>query len=195
MKSKILSYILFCCFLLPLSADNFDLSYLYSDSFLSEITTLEYDATDGSCPFTLAHQYVSDDYGPFYRLSLSHKDEKMITKIISSLGEYNWVKLLMMKKELEKIGDKLADAVHPLRFTGFIFADPYLTHCMKEVKNHRFKWGRFLGGYSENMDKELKRNNLYQHVPGYCHETGADPSQIIHYIDRRDWEGLLKSQI
>ncbi len=200
MKSKVIIPILFYCITLLLFAERSDLSCVYSDSFIPEIAVDEYDAMSESSLFALVYQDmqgipVEADDEPFYRLSLNHRDKRAITKMVKYLGEYNWVILLMMKKDLKKIEDKLASTVHPLRFAGYIFSTPYLSHYMKEVKGHRFKWWRFLGKFSENMDEEFKKNNLYQYISGFCHETGVSPQDILYYIDRQDWEGLLNTLI
>ncbi len=158
-------------------------SSVYSDMFLQEI--------QANYPDTLYCSSRSDS-APYYSLPLTRHDEKNINKIVSSLGEYNWVKLLVMKKELEHVGKKI-EYLHPLRFIGYIFSNTYLTRCMKEVRGNRFKWGRFIGDFSQNMNSEARNNNLYQYVPGFCKEIQEDQNKVLNFIDRGDYSGLVQS--
>jgi hypothetical protein len=43
------------------------------------------------------------------------------------------------------------------------------------------------------MREEQHNDNLYQHVPGFAEQVGTTQSNVIHYLDRKDWEGLIKS--
>ncbi len=133
---------------------------------------------------------TSDEMNRYYSLDFSKSDVANTNKIIKSMGEHALYRLLLMKRELEKAGDRI-EHVHPMRFIGHIFSHPKLANHMREVKRSRFKWSNFIGGFSRKMEAESKANNLIPYVAGFCEVTGANMQTVNHYILRKDWAGLV----
>ena len=79
-----------------------------------------------------SYDYQIGSVEPFYSLSLTSKDQERIFKLISNMGTLSWPKLLLKKREMEKIGDQI-DSVHPMRFLGAIFSNPHLAQCMQSI--------------------------------------------------------------
>jgi len=129
---------------------------------------------------------------PFYKLPLSETEKRLIEEIITTLAAKNVVQLAFEKRSLEKKGKKVTP-VHPLRFIGFILANSELRSDLKIVKKSSFKWDAFVDGFSKRMREELSKNNVYQHVPGFCEQVGTTPDRVIHYIQKKEFEELIKS--
>jgi hypothetical protein len=135
--------------------------------------------------------FTSESTDLFYQLPLENWEKKHIYTIVSTMAEKNVMSLLLEKKRLEKKG-KDVNHVHPMRFIGHVFADPYLKRCMATIKKSSFKWNGFIDGYAKRMKEEAHKNNLLPHVPGFCEAVKADPAQVTHLIQHRDWEGLIR---
>ena len=73
------------------------------------------------------NSYAQED--PYDSLKISKVDKEKIEKLITSLGEKGVVSLLLEKSKIEKLG-KDVNHVHPLRFLGTIFSNPYLKKCI-----------------------------------------------------------------
>ncbi len=129
---------------------------------------------------------------PFYQLPLNDKEKRLIRTIFTTMAEKNIIQLALEKRTMEKKGKKV-NHVHPLRFIGYIFSNPELKSCMRKIVKSSFKWDAFVDGFSRRMKEEYSNNNLYKHIPGFCQEVGANPDNISRFIDKKDWEGLVKS--
>lgn len=124
-------------------------------------------------------------------LPISGEERTLINKLLFTMAENNIFKLLLEKKRLEKIGDRIHN-VHPIRFLGTVFTDPRLVYCMKEIRKSSFKWDGFIEGFGDRMREEAKRGNLAPYVPGFAAAIHKNPEQIMVYIHAVDFEGLVK---
>ncbi len=134
---------------------------------------------------------VSESVESFFKTPLEDWEQKAIRRIVSTMAEKNLLQLGLEKKTLKKKGKKI-NHVHPLRFVGYIFADPYLKQCMQQIKKSSFKWNGFVRGFSGRMMEEAVRDNLRPHLPEFSHHLTVNQENLQIYIDNKDWEGLLK---
>jgi len=130
----------------------------------------------------------------YYNLRLTHEDQKNIEKLIKKLADLNVFELLLKKKEMEKLGDKI-QPVHPLRFIGYIYSCPDLRKRLSKIKSNYFKWNNFIGGFGDRMSAEFSRNNLLSYLPGFSHFTGISLQTVESYIQRKDWDGFVVSMM
>ncbi len=125
-------------------------------------------------------------------IPIKEEQAQIIYDIIETVAKNNVLQLGLKKSELEKKRKKIDD-VHPLRFLGTIFSNPYLRQrCMPKIQDSIFKWRAFLGGLSGTMDREYDRNNLMSHIPGFCKVVKADEESVRHYLQKKEWEKLVK---
>ncbi|NDD57845.1 MAG: hypothetical protein EBZ47_01135 [Chlamydiae bacterium] len=129
-----------------------------------------------------------DDYRG---LRLTSTDQKLIRKIITNMSDKNIFQLLLDKKSMEKKG-KLVRPVHPLRFIGYICADPLLRRCLHDVSKNYFKWSNFIEGFADRMKEESSNGRLLPYVNGLASDLNADPEAIASYIYSGNYEGLVK---
>ena len=118
----------------------------------------------------------------------------MIYTIISTMAENNVITLAFKRSELDHLGKKIHH-VHPMRFLGTVFSNPYLKKCMEEIADSHFKWNGFIDGFGARMDGEADRHNLHRYARGLCKAIKADHDLVAPYIDHRNWEGLVKHLI
>lgn len=128
----------------------------------------------------------------FYHLPITDREKRLIKIIITTMAEKNILQLAFIKRTMEKKGKKI-EHVHPMRFIGYILSNAELRSSLRIIKKSSFKWDAFIDGFSRRMKEEFGNNNLYVHIPGFCHQTGANPAEITHFIQKKDWEGLVKS--
>lgn len=129
---------------------------------------------------------------PFYQLPLNEKEKRHIWTIITTMSEKNIFQLAFEKGSMEKRGNKI-NHVHPMRFLGYIFSEPELKSCVKNIKKSSFKWDAFVDGFARRMREEYSNNNVMQYVPGFAQQVGSNPDKVKQYIQNKDWEGLVKS--
>ncbi|MCB1110797.1 MAG: hypothetical protein KDK64_07415 [Chlamydiia bacterium] len=133
----------------------------------------------------------------FYQLRLTHEDQKLISEMITDLGELGWFGLLKKKSKMEKIGDKIFP-VHPLRFIGYVLATPSLKKQLPNILNDFVKRKSFFGGhgkrigFGQRMTNEDLEGNLRPYIPGFAQQVGVSEASIMKYFDRRDWEELVR---
>lgn len=128
---------------------------------------------------------------PYDSLPLTSTEKKLIYKIVTNIAKKNLMQLAFEKKSMERKG-KRVNHVHPLKFLGTIFSDPQLAGYMRTIKKSSFKWNNFIEGLSGRLKEEYKRNNIKNCVPGFCRAVGADSDKVMPYINKQDWEGLVK---
>jgi len=126
----------------------------------------------------------------YCELIRSSKDELVIRELITTMSQKGKVKLLFIKHHMEELGDQVRH-VHPLKFLGYIFANPDLKVCMKDVLTDYFKKSNFINGLAVPLNNEMRKGKLKSYLEDFCTEVGAKPYQVQPYFDRRDWEGLL----
>jgi hypothetical protein len=126
----------------------------------------------------------------YANLSITEGEAQLIYEIIDIMATHNLAKLLLKKSEMEKRGKKVHH-VHPIRFLGTVFTNPYLKKCMAEIMDSFFKWDGFISGLSERLDEEYQKENILPYVPGFCQAVKANPDQVRFYIQKRKWEDLV----
>ncbi len=128
----------------------------------------------------------------FYQLPLSEREQRQIAELMKTIGEKNIWGLLFRKREVEKMGKKV-NHVHPMRFISHILGDPKLRKHLKEVKNSSFKWDHFIDGFAKRMKEETHKQNITAYIPGMAHYLQVDPEEIAAFIQKKDYEGLVKA--
>lgn len=154
--------------------------------------------------FSLCGKYIGDDgleYDDglddeqveavsFYSIPLHQWEKKIIEKIVSSLAEKTLAQLLLDRKEMEKRGDQVRH-VHPLRFMGYVFHDPYLKSCLPQFKNSAFKWSNFIDGFVQKMREEMANDNINKHLEGFCHFLNIDLEKVSDLVSKGQYEDLI----
>ena len=135
--------------------------------------------------------YDSPETEAFFLLPLDDNEKRVINAMILTIAEKNVIKLGLMRKTIEKKGKRIHH-VHPLRFIGYIFATPHLKSSMHKIRKSSFKWDGFIDGFSKKMKEESNSNNLVQYIPGFAQYLDVDVEEVMHYIHKKDWEGLVK---
>jgi hypothetical protein len=128
----------------------------------------------------------------FYQLPLTEREQRQIAELMKTIGEKNIWGLLFRKREVEKMGKKV-NHVHPMRFISHILGDPKLRKHLKEVKNSSFKWDHFIDGFAKRMKEETHKQNVTPYIPGMAHYLQVDPEEIAAFIQKKDYEGLVKA--
>ncbi|MCP5505426.1 MAG: hypothetical protein H7A38_00905 [Chlamydiales bacterium] len=137
------------------------------------------------------------NYQLYYRLQMSEEQQNATAKLIKKMADAGYWELLKIRKEMDKIGDKV-QPVHPLRFIGFIYGNPGLKKRMPKILDDIFKRRGFLNGhgqkegFAQRMTKEDHNHNLMQYLPGFAQSLGIPQQSIESYFYRHDWEGLLR---
>ena len=104
------------------------------------------------------------------------------------------LQLWRMEDELERLGDNL-NPVHPLKFLATIIVDPAMKEQLRSFFKNLlpFKKDGFMRGLNRTLPKELENGTLYTHVAAFAKEVNVREEMIRPYLDKRDWEGLVRS--
>jgi hypothetical protein len=134
---------------------------------------------------------VKEASNAYTLLPITDKEADIIRKIVETIAENNPIALGFKKSDLEAKGKKI-NHVHPLRFLGTVISNPDLKACLKEIRTSYFKWWGFMDGLSNRLEQEYARNNLLPYVAGFAKALNANPDTVRSYIQKKDWEGLVK---
>jgi hypothetical protein len=133
----------------------------------------------------------------YNQLSLTDAEAKMIYQIIDSLGNLGLAKLYFKEDEMTMLGNKVQH-VHPLKFLETVLTNPHLKQSMVQVEDSYFKWRGFLNGSSNapgfvaRCNREADHNNFAPYIRGFCQVVKAHPEQVRAFIERREWEKLVR---
>jgi hypothetical protein len=128
----------------------------------------------------------------YQELPRTQDDEVKIDELITTLGSNGKINLLLYhEKRLRKIGDELR-YLHPFKFLGYIFSHPNLKTHMKDVYEDYFKRTNFIKDLSQTLDMYDLRNKVYIYLDNFSSEVNIPQDKIKIYIDKKDWNGLLK---
>lgn len=133
----------------------------------------------------------------YHHLPCSKAHKKIITEIITSMANEGYWALFKKKSYMDRLGDQIEYKVHPLRFLGHVFSNPELKQCMVSIRRDMLKWRGFLGsqkrrGVVKNMTRAMHNNDLFQHLYGFSKHVNADYDRVLFYVEREDYEGMVK---
>jgi hypothetical protein len=131
-------------------------------------------------------------YNSFDEIPLHEKEEKVIEKLMHCLASSSVPKLIWKQNDLQKLGRSI-NHVHPLKFISHIINQPILRSDLQEVHRNYFKWKGFLDGFRKRMTEEFYKGTLKDLIPGFAQSVDVKPEIVEHFVERRDWEGLVKS--
>ena len=123
-------------------------------------------------------------------LTCTEQDRANIYEIVSTVSEKNKLSLLVNQSYLREKGAQITH-VHPLKFLGVIFSDPYLKTCMFYIWDDYFKRNNFLSDLTSALDRESDRDKLHPYLHDFAKEVQHSPENIKLYFDARDWNNLL----
>ncbi len=83
------------------------------------------------------------------------------------------------------------ETIHPLRFAGFVFSDPYLKQSAIEIMNTDGKSHLIVALLMVKIKKGMEMGTLNQYMPGFIEYCRADGDVIHHFIDQDDFRGLI----
>lgn len=126
----------------------------------------------------------------YYDLICTDEDRANIHEIVSTVAEKSKVSLLFNQTYLREKGAAVTH-VHPLRFMGVIFSDPYLKTCMFYICNDYWKRSSFVGDLSSALSREADKNNLHIYLNDFAKEVGVPYESLKGFIDNRDWDNLV----
>lgn len=135
---------------------------------------------------------TDDNQKPTYdSLTPSELEKREIEDLISSMGQYGKITLLIKhKSRLEKIGDDLRH-LHPYKFLSTIFANPQLKIYMKEIMQDYFKRTNFIDGLVPSIEAELVKGTIYEFLSDFCSELSLNENDVRSIIDKKDWTRLV----
>lgn len=155
----------------------------------NEIDQSEHLTGDRGADFSATGMEAPNSY--FYQLPLHESEKEIIYKIVDTMARDNVIKLGLKRKSMEKKGRRIRQ-VHPLRFLGYVFSDPHLHQCMREISRSSFKWNGFIDGYKERIREENAQGNLLRYVHEFAELVHRDENEITRIIHNHDWEGLVR---
>ncbi|MEX0961666.1 MAG: hypothetical protein WDZ28_02275 [Simkaniaceae bacterium] len=139
----------------------------------------------------VSYHASSTSIAPFYKLSITEKEARTISKLIKGMAENSIYKLLWRKSEFERMGDSIHH-LHPVRFLGHIFHSKNLTNCMRTIRRSYFKWNSFMVGLKLRIVEEHRGKNIRPYIYGFADYIDRNPEDIMYYVDSADWDGLIK---
>lgn len=139
----------------------------------------------------LSDQSAVSSLEMFNQLRLTDTDKRNIKKIVTTMADKNVFQLLLDKKTLEQKG-KQVRPVHPMRFLGYICSDGHLRKCLHTISKNHFKWSSFVDGFKDRMKEEARKGELLPYVSGFAQTLNMDPNVVVNYINKSDYEGLMK---
>lgn len=134
------------------------------------------------------HPDARDYYAP-----LSDYDKENIRYIINTLSHNSTFALMFHKSSLEKVGARTG-GIHPLKYLGFIFADPDLKGQVKNIG--RTPWSRFKKDFGVSLGKAVTRKNLNDDmVEDFVKTVGIELSKVKPLIADQRWLEFMSALV
>lgn len=126
-------------------------------------------------------------------LPINDKEKEAIRELVTTLGKPRWAKYVYLAAKTFYLREKGEEAenVHPLRFLGFICADPKLRGYFANMREDSWIWPQFIGPLGEALDKKAKNKTLPPYIPGFAKELHVDPKRVEAYINEKNFDGLV----
>jgi hypothetical protein len=135
----------------------------------------------------------------YNKLPLTEEEGRIIYQIIDSVGDWGMAKLWKREDEMAALGNKVQH-VHPFKFLEIVLNTPRLKQWMIEIEDGLFslKWRGFFdgtsqsAGFSAKCEREYARDNLAPYIVGFCQTVKANPEQVRHFVEKKEWEKLVR---
>lgn len=135
----------------------------------------------------------------YNKLPLTEEEGRIIYQIIDSVGEWGMAKLWKREDEINALGNKVQH-VHPFKFLEVVLTSPRLKQWMVEIEDGLFslKWRGFFdgtsasAGFTAKCEREFARDNLAPYIVGFCQTVKANPEQVRHFVEKKEWEKLVR---
>jgi len=124
-------------------------------------------------------------------LICTEQDRSNIYEIISTMGEYGKLSLLMKQSHLKNLGAQI-NHVHPLKFLSTILTNPHLKECLTDIFDDYFKRNGFMDGVGPSLSREAEKGKLNQYIAEFAAEVNVSPEKITKYFQNQNWEGLVR---
>jgi hypothetical protein len=135
----------------------------------------------------------------YNKLPLTEEEGRIIYQIIDAVGNWGIPKLYKREDEMAVLGNKVQH-VHPFKFLETVLNTPHLKRSMIDIEDGLFnlKWRGFFDGTSQSpgftakCEREFARDNLMPYIVGFCQTVKANPEQVRHFVERKEWEKLVR---
>jgi len=125
-----------------------------------------------------------------YDADMSSLDRENISFIITTLADTSYFRLLFKQGELEKAGEEVRH-VHPLRFLGYVFADPSLRNDIGKMRTKRIVWSRFWGDMRDSLEKESQIGEVDQRIAHLFAEQ-VNREDVEEFVTENDWDKMIE---
>ena len=135
----------------------------------------------------------------YNKLPLTEEEARIIYQIIDAVGNWGIPKLYKKEDEIGALGNKVQH-VHPFKFMETVLNTPHLKQSMILIEDGIFnlKWRGFFDGSSQSAgfiakcEREYARDNLAPYIVGFCQAVKANPEQVRHFVEKKEWEKLVR---
>ncbi len=135
----------------------------------------------------------------YNKLPLTEEEGGIIYQIIDTVGNLGEFKLWKRKEEINTLGSKVQH-VHPFKFLEVVFNTPHLKQSMIKIEDSFLsqKWRGFFDGtdqqpgFTAKCEREFARDNFAPYIVGFCQVVKANPEQVRHFIEKKEWEKLVR---
>lgn len=130
----------------------------------------------------------------FADLPCTAAGKEMISQLLVIMDENNPVELVTKKCYLEKLGAKLRENVHPLKFVVTVFSDETLKKRIHSIHKSLlpFKWDGLKDGLVQQMASEEKQGRCSIFAADFAAELHIPSEKVQPFFVKHDWEGLLQ---
>lgn len=134
----------------------------------------------------------------YNKLPLTEEEAKIIYQIIDNVDNWGFPKLIKREEEMGILGNKVQH-VHPFKFLETVLNTPRLKQAMISIEDGfwSLKWkGFFKGtdqspGFTAKCEREYARDNFAPYIVGFCQTVKANPEQVRHFVEKKEWEKLV----
>lgn len=121
-----------------------------------------------------------------YHAKVTAKEKEDIAYIVNTLGMETLLTISNSESSIREAG-KRVEHIHPLRFLIIVFTDEELKASFHAMDGRTWVWSDFIGGLTDNLDKEFLNNNLKQFLQDFSNQVGVKHSLIKPVVENRQW--------
>lgn len=127
-----------------------------------------------------------------FKTSLDVEEIDDIKFIVENLAKQYWPKLLMMKKEMNRRGERL-DHVHPLTFFMGVLKPQCYSWFLDLKKRGGLALSKFIEGAVESFHDEAKHGNITkEQIQIFAKITGKNAKIVRDFAASGDWKSFIK---
>jgi hypothetical protein len=126
-----------------------------------------------------------------FELTVSQERAEIIEEVVTTMGTTNLIMLKFKQSHLKEISKNLK-GMGSFNFLGYIFTHSDLKNYMEVIADSSFKFNGIMENTRKGFDRDKASGKIWEEIPGFAKLLSVDESKLHKYIEKSQWDELVR---